>query len=107
MPLGTIKPPPRPKPVVDMSGILDRRREQKPPNPPKKKKKERKERNMPPQSEYEFNKQFHQTFYPGTNIRDMPYRIPARMKRGASWEKMHGQAVKLRQRARYSYRGKP
>ena len=52
--------------------------------------------------QYNFNKMFHQTFYPGTNIATMPYRIPKEKKRrGYNWEKLHTQAVKLRRQMRY------
>jgi hypothetical protein len=50
--------------------------------------------------EYRMKRQWYETYYPGTMIRDMPYRLPSWAKRGADWEKAHGRMVRFRQRKR-------
>lgn len=51
--------------------------------------------------EYRTKRQFYEQYYPGTNIQDMPYRLPKWAKRGSQWEKESLRMVRMRRRARY------
>jgi hypothetical protein len=52
-------------------------------------------------AEYRQKREFYETYYPGTEIKDMPYRLPKWAKRGPNWEKASLRMNRLRRRVRY------